>query len=1057
METARPNSAFKIYKSSAGSGKTFTLVKEFLGVVLRDPRRYRNVLAITFTNKAAGEMKERIIGELRALAAGEDGPMFAAMVEEFTIPPENIQANAIEVLARVLHDYGNFSVSTIDSFTHRLIRSFAKDLDLPSRFDVETEVDTMLARMIDQLMDGIGRDPYVTDILVRFVAEKLKQESGWNVDRDVTEVARQLFYENSKPFLNQLKGLEQERFVTFIEYIKEQAEIFPERMKMLGEKGEALIRQSGIALESFAGGSRTWARIFGKLTQRKTPTGYRDLLESKSFVNAYTNQKWAKKDTRAQIEAVMESGLRQVIEDMLQFHAQEFERYLTAAYAYENIHSMAVIKQVEDLLELHKTQNSLVHISDFQNKIAGLLQEETPDYIYWRLGERFRHYLLDEFQDTSLLQWVNLQPLLQYIRQDVEAGGSLLLVGDSKQAIYRWRGGEVDLLEVVAPVKLDVEPRILGRNYRSKEYVVDFNNRFFGAARDLLQSNEDVRQIYTDFEQKIRPGNEGEGFVQVAMLEEGKIDEFRERALERTLDTILDLRREGYRLKDIALLVRRREEGTIAAQYLSENGIRVISSESIVLHLEPVVGFIVSLFRFLVDATDAIARAEILHYFLLYLHRDKELNVRLDERIRELLQDEKPIQAVFEQLPVAFKKLSYKLDQMPLYELTEEIVQIFDLRSVAPAFVQHFLDVVLEFSERKKPDLGEFIRYWDDKKEKFSVVVPEGEEAVEIITIHKSKGLEYPVVILPFVNWSIQPKADSAFWANAGEAFPEYPDAYLVPTRKDLEVTAFRESYTDEVNKTVLDNLNLLYVAFTRPRERLYIYLPKPRPRKSAEAPTQKDMRRASDLINFVLEEPGFDRADEDVYESGFPIPPGEQSTGEGALQAPEFISERWRDRIRIERNFKKYWESGEGQIRGDISEATVMGEVLRNLSESENLPLFITEFQENGLIDEAQKDRIEEHLDRMLMEPPLRDWFDERYVTKKKAEVLSPSGKIYAADRVVLDGKEKATLINFVDSERGKPDREGLKHYRATLLDLGWETVDAYLFFLPEGNVEKI
>lgn len=1062
MDAIVKENRFKIYKSSAGSGKTFTLVKEFLGVVLRDPDRYRNVLAITFTNKAAAEMKDRIIKELKSLSSGETGAMYDALIEEFELEEEMIQASAIKVLALILHDYGNFSVSTIDSFTHRLIRSFARDLDLPSRFDVETETDIMLGRMIDQLMDQIGRNEYITDILVRFVEEKLKNENGWNVDRDVTSVARQLFYENSKQHIAKLNGLDRERFLTFIDYIKEQAEVYPQRMLEFGKRGDEMISAAGLTTQSFLGGRRGWASTFRKLQLRQTSAGYQKVMEAKSLVSSFTDDKWATAKNSAAVNPLMDSGLRDLVREMMTYHEKEYDRYLTAWFAYQNIHSMAVLKEVEDLLDLHKSQNNMVHISDFQNKISDLLQGETPDYIYWRLGERFRHYLLDEFQDTSLLQWVNLQPLLQYIREDSEKDGSLLLVGDSKQAIYRWRGGEVDLLEVVAPHKLDVEPRLLDRNFRSKEYVVDFNNRFFGRAREILKANEELRTIYTDFEQKVRDDHMGEGFVQIALIESAKADEFRELAMERSLNSIQNMASEGFRLKDIAVLVRTRGEGAMVARYLSANGVRVISSESIVLHLEPVVGFVVSLFRLLVDNADAIARAEVLHYFYLYLHQDAELSVDRAVHIRELLQAEKSIQAVFEQLPKEFGRLRYQLDQLPLYELTEEVIRIFKLEAVAPAFLQHFLDVVLEFSERKKPDVGEFLRYWDEKKEKFSVVVPEGEEAVEIITIHKAKGLEYPVVILPFVNWSIKPKADSSFWAQAEDAFDAYPDTYLVPPRKDLETTRFSESYLEEVNMTLLDNLNVLYVAFTRPRERLYVFIPKGKPAKSAEPPALQDIRTADQLIRLVLEEPepktfGFDQVDEELYETGFPIPPIHKADEGGAREAEEFISLPWRNRIRIERNFKKYWESAEGESRTDISTAMVMCEVLRKLQETELLNLTITEFEEDGLIDSAQVIVMEEHLDQMLMNPPLCDWFDDQYQIKRNAEVMSTDGKIYKADRVVLDGKKKATLVNFVDSERGKPDREGLVRYAETLNELGWEEVEAYLFYLPEARVDPI
>ncbi|MEM7036604.1 MAG: UvrD-helicase domain-containing protein, partial [Bacteroidota bacterium] len=698
---------FQIYKSSAGSGKTFTLVKEYLKIVLAAPDRYRNVLAITFTNKAAGEMKDRIIDELRALSLGEDGGMKAVLLEETAIEADEIQENAGRVLSLILHDYANFAVSTIDSFTYRLIRNFARDLDLPSKFDVETDTAALLARMVDQLMDTIGRDQYITEILIHFAEEKLKNESGWNVDRDISDVARELFKESSKTHVNALHSLEDENFIDFINFIRERKETYPEKVKVYAETAMALIQKGGLRVADFVGGkTRSPAKAFVKLQERAGPEDYKKLIESGSFMKAVTEDKWYGKRANVDsgtIEAVLSGGLRKVARELYEYHQEHYDAYLTAWHAYRNIHSLAVLKQIEDLMDLHKDQNSLVHISDFQAKISDFIRNETPDYIYWRLGERFRHYLLDEFQDTSLLQWLNLKPLFDYLQQEVEPGedpqdGSLLLVGDSKQAIYRWRGGEVDLLEVVAPHELDVKPSILGRNYRSLEYVVDFNNRFFAKAREILQANPLIRLIYSDFEQSVRPGNEGRGMVQVALLDAARSDEFKAEALERTRTQILELRAQGYNLKDIAILVRTSKDGSEIAQFLSAEGIRVISADSILLHKEPVVNFIMSLFQFLVDPSHQIARAEVLNYFFHYLHSDTAFDIDPNARIRDILASEHTIQTVFEQLPKAFRQLSFKLDQLPLYELAEEIMQIFELKAIAPAYLQHFLDVILQYS-----------------------------------------------------------------------------------------------------------------------------------------------------------------------------------------------------------------------------------------------------------------------------------------------------------------------------------------------------------------------
>lgn len=1060
---------FKIYKSSAGSGKTFTLVREYLGVVLRMPEQYRSVLAITFTNKAAGEMKARIIGELRNLASGEDSAMLDLVREDTGLPAATLVNHAQKVLSLVLHDYGNFAVSTIDSFTYRLIRNFARDLDLPSKFDVETDTQSLLDRMVDQLLDTIGRDPYITEILVHFAEEKLREEVGWHIERDIGEVARELFKESSKAPINALQEMEAEEVMDFIRFIQQQKDEYPEQLAALGAQAVAQIKAAGLSPGDFLGGARgSCVNAFWKIQKKNSPSEYQKLIETGRFRAAWEDGKWySKKAMAGPIEDLLLKGLQATTDELIAYHQAQFDTYVTAFHAYQNIHSLAVLRQIEELLDLYKTQHNLVHISDFQDKISDFIQGEAPDYIYWRLGERFRHYLLDEFQDTSVLQWLNLVPLFEYVRTDADRDGSLLLVGDSKQAIYRWRGGEVELLETIAPHGLEVEPQVLGMNFRSLEYVVDFNNRFFGKAREILHGNEAIRRIYTDFEQKVRPGHENAGLAQVALLEGRKKEEYRANALERLLGQISELRGQGFQFRDMAILVRTGRDGSEVAQFLNEHHVRVISSDSILLAKSPVVCFIVSLLQFLVDPRDRIAQAEVVTYYFEYLGQGKDASEDgidpffqvhdAQAKIRELLQAEGSISQIFSELPPQFKRLSFQLDRLPLYELAEQILQIFELRHISPAFIQHFLDVVLEYSERKKPDLVGFLEYWEENKGKFSVVVPEGENAVEIITIHKSKGLEYPVVFIPFASWEIQPRFNHAFWASSKGGFGDYPDTYLVQPRKELAESSFGADYEEELNRTLLDNINLLYVAFTRPRERLYVYAPL-WIRRDSKAPGLRDIRTVGHLINLILEDDEFAGLDNEMYETGFPLPPQSESEAGLTKQAEELLSGPWRERIRIDRRFRKYWGSDEEQQQKhkDIPRGTIMAEALRRMGEAEEVLLLLNDLQEEGLVEEKRRWKIEEELEKLLQKPPLKAWFKDARQVRRAAEIIAPSGESIAPDRLMIKD-QVATFVDFVDEEREKADKKKLRAYRKLIGQMGFAESRGFVCFLPSGRVEVV
>lgn len=1017
-------------------------------------------------------MKDRIIRELKLMASGEASAMRDLIKDLTQLPDATLSTNAKDTLGHILHDYANFAVSTIDAFTYKIIRNFARDLDLPSKFDVETDTKALTQRMVDQLMDAIGREEYITRILVHFAEEKLRDESGWKIENDIVSVAMELFKEGSSAPLQTLQKLEPEEFIQFIEFMKVERDAYPDRMSEFGAKAMEMIKGANLSVDDFMGKSRGGvATVFQKIQQKQSPGKYQALLTGGKFAKAVSEDKWTASKTRiADIEALLTNGLRSHVDEMMDYHAGHFDTYMTVFHAYQNIHSLAVLREIEELLVVYKEQHNLVHISEFQNRISDFIQSEETDYIYWRLGERFRHYLLDEFQDTSVLQWLNLAPLFENILAG-DQNGTLLLVGDSKQAIYRWRGGEIDLMEHIAPDKLEVDPKVLGMNFRSLEYVVDFNNRFFGAARDILHTNEMVRRIYTDFEQEIRPGHEGGGLVQMALLEGKNKTEFQEAALEKAEELIHSLIAQGYNFRDIAILVRNNSEGSTIAQFLNERGIRVISSESILLGRAPVVNFMVSLFKFLVNPRDRISQVEVLHYYYSYLDsgevseiEEGNLNAleaffeetQPQSRVREILQAEKPITAIFEALPPGFKRLSYQLDRLPLYELTEQVIQIFEMRKRSPAYLQHFLDLVLQYSERRKPDLTGFLEYWEDQKKNSSVKVPEGEDAVEILTVHKSKGLEFPVVLLPFCNWEMALRPRHTFWAKARDGFEEYPDTYLIAPKKELSDSRFQEDYLSEQQRTILDNVNLLYVAFTRPRERLYIYAPIWDRSRKKSAPTIDDITDVGRLMNLVMEEPGFDEAGNLYYETGIPKPPRREEEKSHAVSAEDFLSETWRDRIRIERRFRKFWEGGSTGGPQHIQTGTLMAEVLRRLTEDDEVPLILNAMQEEGLVTEAHKTSLGEQIDQLMERAPFKEWFAQGQPVRRNREVISPNGSSYRPDRLILDKKE-ATVINFIDIERDQLDREAMEQYVGILSGMGYGPVNAYVVYLPLGKEELI
>lgn len=1054
------DSPVKIYKSSAGSGKTFTLVLEYLAIVLKNPWNYRHILAITFTNKAAAEMKERIVEALMEIAGGEAEDIVELLLDKVNMQEPEIRKQAGTVLSKILHDYANFAVSTIDSFTHRLVRNFAHDLELPSRFDVELDASSMLEKMIDHLVDQVGTNDYITEILIHFAEEKLKDRDDWNIERDLQSVAKQLFIETSQQHIQALHQESTGNFLEFIEFVKGKKDGFLDHFKELLQKCADLITQSGIPVESFTGASKTFAKKFFIASSLKKPADIDKVMGNKPLQKAYSEDKYTTKPN-PEVEALLDEGLRSAIHDLFDYYESEFPDYATAWTAYQHIHSLAVLEEVEDLLEDYKERNNIVHISDFQKKINEFIEEESPDYIFWRLGDRYKFFMLDEFQDTSILQWKNLFPLFEDLKAQAEPEGTVLIVGDSKQAIYRFRGGEVELLQDLVPVLLDSEPLELDTNWRSKERIVEFNNDFFNGLRLILPENEMVNSIFQDFHQHTAPHNLGGGFVEITRLDQKK---FKDSADELLLEKLAQVKMDGFRYSDVALLVRGGDDGQRLARLLSTQNIPVISSDSLLLYKEPVISFLVSLLKFLAEPGDEITRAEILHFHTYYqkakITSDKIL-IEFNEESREKILASGvafrntvnlQLSEFLKEFPEEFGKIRWRLDRMPLYEVVEELIRIFDLKNIAQAYLQHFLDAILDYSEKHRSDLAGFLEHWEEKRGKYSVSVPSGVNAVQIMTIHKAKGLEFPVVFVPYANWGLAPH-ESMIWAEWQNQGSEYPDRFLVNATNALQSTKFADDFQYEVDRNVLDSVNLLYVAFTRPRERLYaFYQEKSDHAKWKTTVPREKISNVSDLIAGVILTQ-FPRGAEDVvdgYTTGFDEPWEGKRKEDSGITTGELLSVPWRKRIRIERKSRKSWNSGpaeaDGEMQSIATHDSLAAYLLTTLRTAQDLPRMLKELVESGDLSSNDHLSLKVKMDRILSREPLKAWFSKSDNLYPNVEIQTSSEEVYRPGRLMRTD-QKMVLAEFTPAA----PEPGLAENQATLAEMlkeeGFEEVKTFIF----------
>ena len=750
------NSAFTIYNASAGSGKTFTLVKEYLKILFASdsPYLFKNILAITFTNKAVAEMKDRIISTLKQFSdeaiLKQPNPMFEAICNDLEMSPETLHDKAQKLLNTIIHNYAAFDISTIDGFTHKLIRTFAHDLKLPLNFEVELDQDALLNEAVDSLINKAGTDVALTNVLVDFAIEKADDDKSWDVAFDFNKIAKLLVNENDMPFIETLKDKTLEDFKTLKTQLKKE---IAQLESVIVEKAQGvltLIEEAGLQFDDFSG--RYLPKHFQKLSEKNFNVNF----ESKWQEAIETKTLYPKRVT-GDVASIIEHIQPQIALAFNETKQAFFDLNFSKTF-YKNITPLSVLNVINIELEALKLEQNKMLISEFNSIISKEIKDQPTPFIYERIGEKFNHYFIDEFQDTSVKQWENLIPLLDNSLS--KEGGSTMLVGDAKQAIYRWRGGKaeqfIDLFNEGNPFFIEKQVENLPNNYRSLKEIVHFNNGFFKFLSSQVFSKQTHETLYENAHQNSSKNENG--YVELSFLNIEKEDDRDELFSEHVLSTINKCLENNFALKDICILVRKKKEGVAVANYLSANKIPIVSSETLLINNSPEVNFINNVLALLIQPKNNEIKISILNYlttlFKIENKHDYFIN-HINLSISELFKS-------FEAFNIFIN--NNNLVQLPLYDLAETIVRSFNLVKTSNAYIQFYLDFILDFSHKKGSDISGFLAYFEKKKEGLSIVSPEGLNAVQIMTIHKSKGLEFPVVIFPYADLDIYRELEPKAW-----------------------------------------------------------------------------------------------------------------------------------------------------------------------------------------------------------------------------------------------------------------------------------------------------
>ncbi|MFH6966273.1 UvrD-helicase domain-containing protein [Flavobacterium sp. FlaQc-28] len=1038
--------SFSIYDASAGSGKTYTLVKEYLKIILSSPKNdaYRNILAITFTNKAVHEMKSRIVGSLSEFAKEEPSVKAADLMEDLSretgLSIIQIKVKSQNIIKHLIHNYAAFDISTIDKFTHKVIRAFAHDLNLPMTFEVTLDTENLLVEAVDAIIAQAGQDETLTKLLIDFTMEKTDDDKSWDVSREILETGRLVLNENNR---NEILHFNDKTIEEFVEIKKKMLAL----CKDLESENEQfaievllLLDGNGIDLKSFSRGTfpnHLESIRDGKFNPRnKTFHEFDDIAINKT----------------AKDKAVIEGLIPELLNILKKIYKNFEKRDFYKAFL-KNITPLSLLNTVSNELAKIQAEQNILSISEFNAIIHREIQNQPAPFIYERLGERYRHFFIDEFQDTSEMQWQNLIPLIDNAlsgQDDLGNKGTLMIVGDPKQSIYRWRGGKaeqfIELSKESNPFNNpDKEIKHLNTNYRSYSEVIEFNNAFFKLISTEF-SNLDYKDLYENHSFQNTNSKKG-GYVNISFLpiiEKSEIEE--EDVVEKsdlyvlaTLNTIQKVVQEGFEYKDIVILTRKRGQGVAIANYLTEQRIPLLSSETLMIQNATEVRLIVHLLKYLNNSRDLESKAHFLHF----LGNTLSIEMPIHDFIAQGMAYKDEFN--FEKWLLAFDiSLSFEnIRKKSLYEAVEIIISKFILPSEGNAYVQFFLDIVLERDIRNQAGIADFLNYWEKNSEKFSIPSPEGNNAVRIMTIHKSKGLEFPVVIMPFAEEDYNRKPKDKLWLDTEAEDLGVPRA-LVDNSSAVE--GFGESasavFNEKKQEELLDNINVLYVALTRAEEQLYVISQSLKERKDGEWPNNM----ASYFIKYLIHE-GVYESEKLEYEFGNKAKLSISSKAVDLVKTIPIVKEVLNPKnIKIAQREALMWGTHQQEA---ISYGNIVHEILAFVKDKSDIDLAVTKAIENGLITIEQQEAVLKTLLEIVNHPELSVCFDGENHILNEQTIVQKEGKILKPDRIVLTKDKKAFLLDYKTGAVNSKYKLQIQEYQDAVEDLGYKVLKKALVYI--------
>ena len=1097
---------FKIYASSAGPGKTYTLSREYMKLsLMNDPGRgkfnpfyFKHILAVTFTNFAANEMKERILSNFEKLgnyynldpkSQKKLNPLIEQLLEAINeIQEEKLGKSDLiwrsqQIFSTIIHHYSDFSVSTIDSFVQRVVKAFSEELELPFNFEVSIEQEVLLAAAIEKLVTKIGQTQsgYLTKAIVQFVGNKLENGKSWNTVAEELQVfGRDVLdekFEVSLSKINQLSTFEILQIRKNLnEYIKNCRHGLTQKANQILE----IIEANSLIAKDFYQGSKG---LHSYLKKFEADFDLEDTTPNKYVLEGINDGKfYTKKKGNTSIENTIDSIAQSLIEAINEIEGQKFEmipKFNLFNNLQQHFYKISLLAEIKTELDILQQENATIHISNFNKAIFKIVSTEPIPFIYERLGERYQHLLIDEFQDTSIVQWQNFLPL---ISNSLGYGNFNLAVGDAKQAIYRWRGGEMEQIVHLHEKKINkllskndpgeylkdhydnlrgqILAGSLNTNYRSCKEIIAFNNQLFEFIKNNYAGKFPLlTSVYNqDFKQETPPTPLSGGHIQIDLHQE-KIDNWEEEIVSKIEEITL----QGFNFSDIAILCRGNKDAKKVAIYLKNKGIDVVSEDSLLLSASAIINFVISILQVIHSPQMALVKYQAIYLYFQTL-QNRVPNQEESLLIKEAIED--PSGAAFFDF---FEKFDIKIDQArfqqsTVYEMVEFILKYFDLYEQKNElnYIFRFLDVVIEFSSTKSGHLIDFLQYWTEKKDKISIILSATANAIKVTSIHKSKGLEFPVVIVPNCQWETVPKTGSAMYVSLAEMpYPELEisnngqlkklDVGLVTINKELSETQLSEVYATEMERTFIENINLLYVALTRPTHRLYLIINEKLTESKANTPHVGYLLR-----DFLTEKNLYhNTTDECIFEQGNTfVQDKPKSKTEKTIEIENIFVNDYTQKLKLRTTADKVFDLEEFKNSKDWGNKVHEALALVNTKADIDDALFYS--LSKGHISKEEKEKMEKSINEVIEISEIKMLYSTENQIFNEKEILSKKG-IYRTDRTVILPDGSVFIVDYKTGQKSESHVKQVAQYLRLYRLMGYENVKGVLVYLQNLEIEWV